>query len=103
MTLVEQIFAGLVVTWVTGLTAVLWRLAGLPGRVVRLEDAVVEFMQKGELLAGLAATVEGESERADRAEKRNVDEHGAIRGLLETLTKHVLEIKQGNGRAVRAK
>lgn len=97
MTLVEQVFAALVVAWVTALTAVLWRLAGVPYRVQQLEEMMIEYLQKGEILAGLKATVQAQGERIDRGQKRNIQEHDKMHGLLKELTTHVLALKGKGG------
>ncbi len=93
----EYIFGGIVLLWLSGQTAVLWRMASIPNRVAQLEDMMVEYMQKGELIAGVAATVKANDERMDRAERRNGKEHEAILGQLTDLTKHVLALKPGKG------
>jgi hypothetical protein len=93
MPLTEQIFAALIVAWVTALTAVLWRLAGVPRRVQALEEMMMEYLQKAELLAGLQATVQAQGERIDRGQKRNIEEHDIMHSLLKELTGHVLELK----------
>lgn len=97
MSLLEYIFGGGILLWVSGLSAVLWNLASVPRRVKQLEDMMIEYFQKAEILAGLQATVQGQSDRIDRGQDRNIKEHDVMHGLLRDLTEHVLAIRESNG------